>query len=304
VLTFPQLGLAFGEYVRLTQNQEMAVALDPATGEGTIDLVLWLRDSDGEVIELPVELTTGVPAATDCSQSPYCLGEPGDPGSCVGTPWSATSGTANFVGWAVVPDGQTIVECYALILDLMVAIDPLDTDGDGRPDALDGCPGDADPTQADSDGDGVGNACDNCPAASNSRQRDRDGNGTGDRCEPLRVDFKPSASVVAAGWLPDSGSAFGDPAGYGWNGAPFVQFFERTSSPIRSSTLWRSPTTASGKRGSPPAISTSSAPSATRRCRRGRSAWRSRTCRWRTGSTRPRGSSRSSARRSASGTDG
>ena len=60
----------------------------------------------------------------------------------------------------------------------------LDADGDGVCDALDVCPGVADPSQLDTDGDGVGDACDNCPSTPNPDQADADGNGVGDACQP------------------------------------------------------------------------------------------------------------------------
>ena len=59
-----------------------------------------------------------------------------------------------------------------------------DGDGDGAIDALDNCPGLANPSQADGDGDGVGDACDNCPDDANATQLDSDGDGPGDACDP------------------------------------------------------------------------------------------------------------------------
>jgi hypothetical protein len=45
--------------------------------------------------------------------------------------------------------------------------DPGDMDGDLVPNAMDNCPGQANPGQADSDTDGKGDACDACPSESN-----------------------------------------------------------------------------------------------------------------------------------------
>ncbi|RME03312.1 MAG: hypothetical protein D6812_05325 [Deltaproteobacteria bacterium] len=58
-----------------------------------------------------------------------------------------------------------------------------DLDGDGVPDAMDNCPGIANPDQADADGDNVGDACDNCPGIANPDQADADGDNVGDACD-------------------------------------------------------------------------------------------------------------------------
>jgi hypothetical protein len=60
---------------------------------------------------------------------------------------------------------------------------PPDRDGDGVPDGTDACEAVPDPDQADGDADGVGDACDNCPALANPAQADADRDGLGDACE-------------------------------------------------------------------------------------------------------------------------
>ena len=72
---------------------------------------------------------------------------------------------------------------------------PLDSDGDGVPDATDNCPKVANPGQADANNDGIGDACqqdkdkdgipdatDNCPDKENPDQDDYDSDGRGDAC--------------------------------------------------------------------------------------------------------------------------
>lgn len=71
-----------------------------------------------------------------------------------------------------------------------------DSDGDGREEPLDNCPGIANPGQEDADGDGVGDLCDNCVNAYNPDQADADGNGVGDACEPCEDPTQPVLQSV------------------------------------------------------------------------------------------------------------
>ncbi|MCB9551669.1 MAG: hypothetical protein H6705_07255 [Myxococcales bacterium] len=64
--------------------------------------------------------------------------------------------------------------------------DQRDSDGDGRGDACDLCPG-PDGNQGDRDRDGRGDNCDNCPDHPNPDQADSDGNGTGDACQMCQI---------------------------------------------------------------------------------------------------------------------
>ncbi len=67
-----------------------------------------------------------------------------------------------------------------------------DADGDGVEEAIDSCPGLANPGQENDDGDSYGNACDNCPDVTNPDQRDTDGDGLGDACDFVTVELEPS----------------------------------------------------------------------------------------------------------------
>lgn len=74
----------------------------------------------------------------------------------------------------------------------------VDSDSDGRPNAIDNCPLVANSNQSDwngngigdrcddSDGDGVADFTDNCRNTANPTQADMDGDGTGDVCDPDR----------------------------------------------------------------------------------------------------------------------
>ena len=59
-----------------------------------------------------------------------------------------------------------------------------DYDQDGKIDACDNCPNNANSIQVDSDHDGVGDECDNCQDTANSNQCDLDKDGVGDTCQP------------------------------------------------------------------------------------------------------------------------
>jgi hypothetical protein len=59
-----------------------------------------------------------------------------------------------------------------------------DTDGDGREEARDNCPGLWNASQSDLDGDSRGDACDNCMRTSNLDQSDLDRDGLGNVCDP------------------------------------------------------------------------------------------------------------------------
>ena len=58
-----------------------------------------------------------------------------------------------------------------------------DTDGDGVADAVDNCPGLANPGQENADGDLFGDACDNCTNVANNSQLNTDGDAWGDACD-------------------------------------------------------------------------------------------------------------------------
>ncbi|HUU03303.1 MAG TPA: lamin tail domain-containing protein [Myxococcota bacterium] len=68
--------------------------------------------------------------------------------------------------------------------DLLVTVDPNDTDGDGVVNASDNCPDVFNPNQENAgDTDAFGDACDNCPAIDNTDQADGDADTVGDACD-------------------------------------------------------------------------------------------------------------------------
>jgi MYXO-CTERM domain-containing protein len=62
-------------------------------------------------------------------------------------------------------------------------ISAIDSDLDGKLDAVDNCVNDPNPGQDDEDNDGVGDACDNCKDDPNPHQDDADGDKVGDACD-------------------------------------------------------------------------------------------------------------------------
>jgi hypothetical protein len=226
--TLPRINLAFGEWVDLFQNQELTLDLNPLTGSATAQTAVWVFDSDGNRIDLPLALTTGVPTATDCSGFRYCLGIPGEPAHCAGTPWSPGTGELGLVGVIRVPFGTgTTIDCSGIFFRIKATLAGGDTDGDGKYDAVDNCFDVSNASQTDVDGDGWGNACDNCPTEANMGQRDGDLDGLGNACEPLAVNFQPLAAPSVPGYAVDAGAPFSAATGRGWSGSGTVATVDR-----------------------------------------------------------------------------
>ena len=113
------------------------------------------------------------------------------------------------------------------ILNRIIRLDSLDSDGDGVYFYSDNCPGVANSSQADGDNDGIGDDCDNCPSIANINQNDIDNDGVGDDCDncPMTANLDQSdADMDGVGDACDEctdtdGDGYGDP-GYPANTCP------------------------------------------------------------------------------------
>jgi hypothetical protein len=129
-------------------------------------------------------------------------------------PHFSVSMTGDYAVQLIVHDGE--VESLPDTVNVQVRVD---SDGDGVPDPVDNCPGEANANQEDLDGDSHGDACDtctdtdgdgygnagfaantcatdNCPDAPNPDQSDVDGDNIGDVCDPC--DNRPITGTVSA----------------------------------------------------------------------------------------------------------
>ncbi len=87
-----------------------------------------------------------------------------------------------------------------------------DSDGDGWADAVDNCPGKANPTQDNEDGDAFGDVCDPCPPVADSQPVvDADNDGLPDACDPRPtvagdqiVWFEGFGGGIPLGWFHNS----------------------------------------------------------------------------------------------------
>jgi hypothetical protein len=228
-ITIPEINLAFGETVYLYQNQEATI--NNLAGAATMTFRLWFLDSNGNRLELPVVLTTGVPVTRNCSFARVCFGGPTDLPQCQGTAWDTGTGEIRLVQRILIPStAGTIVDCEILDIILKLRVVAGDSDADGLQNAVDKCPSVFDPSQTDTDSDGIGSSCDNCPAKFNPYQRDTGGDPTkGDACEPLRVNFQPDVSALPAGYKKDAGLPYSATRTYGWLGSGTVQTRDRNN---------------------------------------------------------------------------
>ena len=159
-LAFPRYEAAFEEYVDLHQNQAAQITVNPVTGAASVQFPLWVIDSDGNAVEIPLTLSTAVPSTMTCGGYPFCIGTPSDPDYCKGLPWDTQTGEVRLVGVALVPnDSELTIECSGIVFEVEATISTVDTDGDGHRDAVDNCPDHYNSNQADDDGvldDGIG----------------------------------------------------------------------------------------------------------------------------------------------------
>jgi DNA-binding beta-propeller fold protein YncE len=142
---------------------------------------------NGEVTPAPVGDTPPADAITCAGEGGTCVIPAGQTASVwygAGTTWNVQTNVTGSIGCNNGVFGDPI---FGTVKTCVYAVNaspepPVDTDGDGVPDAQDAFPND--PTEtADSDGDGVGNNADAFPF-DGSETVDSDGDGIGDNADP------------------------------------------------------------------------------------------------------------------------
>ncbi len=157
-IVLPRISIDLFDYVDLMVDGE-AIG---GSFDGPMTLPIRLVDSDGDSVEMNVEMTTGRPQGVDGGVE-VCpdVQQAGEHWVCQGSPRDE-NGEFMLVGIEEIPPGsQTLVDGSAVRIRLWGILDPTleDVDGDEIPAHVDNCPDTSNPDQADSDGDGTGDAC-------------------------------------------------------------------------------------------------------------------------------------------------
>ncbi|MCP3980454.1 MAG: hypothetical protein GY716_14215, partial [bacterium] len=159
-VTLPRLPIDLFDYVDLNPNG--AAIGGSYGGPMTLTLPILLVDSDGDDLQLFVEMTTGRPQGSDGGvQVCPTVQQTNEHWVCQGSPRDA-NGEFTLVGIEEIPPGSgTLVDGSALRLRLRGILDPTneDIDGDGIPAHVDNCPDTSNAGQEDGNGDGVGDVC-------------------------------------------------------------------------------------------------------------------------------------------------
>ncbi|GJM26463.1 MAG: hypothetical protein DHS20C16_28780 [Phycisphaerae bacterium] len=189
-----------------TPNCNDGCPTDPAkTSPGSCNCGIPETDSDGDGVPNCIDVCTN--GTGDEADDRIDTDNDGTPDCVDDCPDDANETEAGACGCGVEeedPDFDGIPDCNDNC-PLNANANQTDSDGDGRGNACDACPNDANKTavgvcgcgsaDSDSDGDGDLDCVDNCPDTSNGNQLDSDGDGAGDACD----DCPNDASKAAAG---------------------------------------------------------------------------------------------------------